>query len=244
MVNGLYTASRSMMNIMNKQDVNAQNLANANTTGFKITELATRSVVTIDKNDEQKLHQAEKQNLDEVYTHFTQGPLVQTGNHLDLAITGSGFFHVETPEGIGYSRNGSLSLNAEGDLVTLTGKKVLDDNDNPIHIEGQNAQFQSDGGVFVDGIKIAKLALSEFPNPKKLLASGDGIFRNMQAKENIPDPATHSEIKQGFLEGSNVDVVSTMVKMISQSKNYEANQRVIHAIDETLTKAVNDVGRI
>jgi flagellar basal-body rod protein FlgF len=244
MVNGLYTATRGMVNILAKQDMLANNLANANTSGFKISQLATRSTVTVDRNDEYKLHQSEKQNLNEEYTQFTQGPLVQTDHSLDAALSGDGFFQVQTPEGTAYTRNGSFSINADKQLVTLNGRKVLDDGGEPLTLEGNNVAIQSDGGVFLDGQQVGKLAISEFTDTRQLIARGDGLYRNGDPTKNQVKPATSTEIRQGFLEASNVDTVSAMVSMIVYQRNFEADQKVIQSIDQTLNKAVNDVGRV
>jgi len=94
MVNGLYTSAGSMMHLLKKQEVTSNNLANINTTGFKMAKLLTRTSVKIDRNDEAKLHQDEDQKLNEVNTSFAPGPLVQTGNNLDMAITSDGFFQI------------------------------------------------------------------------------------------------------------------------------------------------------
>jgi flagellar basal-body rod protein FlgF len=244
MVNGLYTASRGMTNILAKQDVLANNLANANTTGFKISQLATRSDVSIGRNDQRQLHQSEKQTLNEQYTQFSQGSLVSTEHSLDIALSGEGFLNVQTPEGTAYTRNGSLTINTDKQLVTLNGRKVLDDGGQPISIEGNTVAIQSDGSIFVDGHQVSRLGISEFADKKQLLARGDGAYRNMDPAANPPKKAVETEVRQGFLEASNVDTVGAMIAMIAISRNYEADQRVIHSIDQTLGQAVNDVGRV
>lgn len=244
MVNGLYTASRGMTHILAKQDVLANNLANANTTGFKISQLATRTEVEIGRNDERKLHQAEKQSLNEQYTQFSQGSLVSTDNALDIALYGEGFLNVQTPEGTAYTRHGSLNINAEKQLVTLDGRKVLDDGGQAITIEGESVSIQNDGTLFVDGQQAAKLAISEFSDLKSIVARGDGLYRNLNPTANPAQKAMNTEVRQGFLEASNVDTVGAMIAMIAISRNYEADQRVIQSIDQTLGQAVNEVGRV
>jgi flagellar basal-body rod protein FlgF len=244
MVNGLYTASRGMMNILAKQDVMANNLANASTTGFKLGALATRSSVSIQRNDEWKLHQNEKQELNEGYTQFSQGSLVQTDHPLDIAIAGEGFLNVKTPEGVGYTRNGGLTLNSDKQLVTLNGRAVLDDNQEPITLDGKSIAIQSDGTIFVDGQQVCKLGLSEFGDKSALVARGDGLYANTKADQNPPQAPHQSELRQGFLEASNVDTVSAMVSMIAYTRNYEADQKAMQSIDQTLNHAVNEVGRV
>jgi flagellar basal-body rod protein FlgG len=246
MVNGLHTASRGMMNILAKQDVSAHNLANANTHGFKRSQLATYVEAGAARNDERKLVPNERQTLSEVYTDFTQGPLVGTHGSFDAALSGPGFFTVEGPEGPAYTRNGSFAINGRRELVTLTGQRVLDEMLRPIVLQGDSFQMREDGSFFVDGMRQGRLGLVDFPGEgaRKLLAGGDGYYRNPDPAGNPAMKARNCELKQGFLEGSNVDTVSAMVAMVVHTRNYEADMKAVQAIDQTLGKAVNEVGRV
>lgn len=244
MVNGLYTASRGMSNILAKQDVNTENLSNTNTTGFKLSRLVNRTEVTIGRNDENHLVQSEKQETSDVYTSFTQGPLVNTGNRLDLSLSSSGFFTVEGDDGPTYTRGGSMAINSYGELVTLNGRRILDEGGAPIKLEGDSVQFMDDGSVFVDGNKAGKLGVVDFPDTHQLKNGPDGTYVNIDPDGNAPKAPEAIGVKQGFLEGSNVDPISTMVTMLAEFRNYEADQKALHAVDETLGKAVNDVGRV
>lgn len=245
MVNGLYTATRGMQNILAKQDAHAQNLANANTTGFKLTRLVTQSQVAIGRNDKAQLHQDENQTLAGRFTSFMQGPMVKTGNDLDFALSSPGFFAVEGEDGTRYTRNGGFSMSANGELVTLTGKRVLDDGGAPIQLRGQGSvQIMDDGGLFREGKPIARIGVIEFLDNNKLIPEAEGLFANPDPEANPTTPAGKVGIKQGFLEGSNVDPIHTMVSMVAEFRNYEADQRAVQAIDSTLGKAVNEVGRV
>jgi flagellar basal-body rod protein FlgF len=243
-VNGLYTASRGMSNILAKQDINAQNLANSNTTGFKLSRVVNRSEVSVGRNDENQLVQSEKQEVSDVYTSFEQGPMVRTGNSMDLALSSSGFFMVEGDEGTGYTRGGSLAMNSYGEIVNVNGRRMLDENGAPILVHGDNVQFLDDGSIFVDGNKAGKLGVVDFPDTHKLKYGADGMFVNTDPDHNAPKPAELVGVKQGFLEGSNVDTISTMVTMLAEFRNYEADQKALKAVDDTLGKAVNEVGRV
>jgi flagellar basal-body rod protein FlgF len=245
MVNGLYTASRGMTNILAKQDVHAQNLANSSTNGFKMARLVNKSEVNIGRNEDGELKQKEMQNLSEVFTSFTQGPMVRTSNTFDLALSASGFFSVEAADGsTRYTRNGGMSLNSYGELVTLSGKRVLDDGGAPITLKGDSIQFLGDGGIFVDGKKMATLGVVDFPDSKKLQYGQDGLFGNTDPQGNPPAPPKTVGVMQGFLEGSNADPVSIMVNMIADFRNYEADQKALKAVDDTLHQAVTEVGRV
>jgi flagellar basal-body rod protein FlgF len=245
MVNGLYTSSRAMTNILAKQDIHAQNIANASTNGFKMARLVNSSEVTVGRNDEGELREKEDQQISEITTSFAQGPMINTGNEYDLALTTPGFLMVETDAGVRYTRNGSLSLNAYGELVTLSGKRVLDDSGQPLVMkDGGDVRFMDDGSVFVDGQKKGKIGVVDFADTKKLRYGQDGCFSNLDPQGNPPIAPANPGIKSGFLEGSNADPINTMVNMIADYRNYEAAQKAMHAVDETLGKAVNEVGRV
>ena len=196
MVNGLYTASRSMINILAKQEVHSQNLANASSTGFKLSRLVNSTEVKVGRNDQNQLHQDEDQKIAGRYTAFTQGPLLKTGNDLDFALTNPGFFVIEGEEGTRYTRNGGFSLNPNGELVTLTGMRVLDENGSPIQLRGEGAvQLMEDGGVFRDGKRVTRLGVVEFPDNGKLLSGANGLFENREEGANPPAPAAHVGVR-------------------------------------------------
>jgi flagellar basal-body rod protein FlgG len=245
MVNGLYTASRAMTNILSKQDVHAQNISNASTNGFKMARLVNTAEVAVGRNDAGELREREFQQISEITTSFAQGPMVGTGNEFDMALTSPGFFMVEAEDGVRYTRNGGFSLNSFGELVTLSGKRVLDEGGQPLVMkDGGDVRFTEDGTVFVDGQKTGKLGVVDFADTKKLRYGQDGCFGNPDPEGNPPIAPATVGVKTGFLEGSNADPINTMVNMIADYRNYEAAQKAVHALDETLGKAVNDVGRV
>jgi flagellar basal body rod protein FlgG len=176
--------------------------------------------------------------------------MVVTNSPFDLALQGPGFLSVQGPDGPRYTRNGALTLNAQRQLVTLTGQKVLDDHQRPIEVheedvkESSNFQVRADGSVFAGSQRLGRLGLVEFQDPRKLLAGGDGYYRNPDPKANPVRDAQDTQVQQGYLEGSNVDTVSAMVTMLVHTRNYEADQKAAQAIDETLNHAVNDIGRV
>jgi flagellar basal-body rod protein FlgG len=181
---------------------------------------------------------------DQIYVDYSEGSMIRTGSPLDVFIKGSGFLTVMTGEGIRYTRNGNLSLSAEGLLVTSDGSKVMgkdgfikiDDKASPISIN-ENGEVLQD-----DEIK-GQLRIADFKKPYRLLREGNGFFKPQQ-----PDnPVVASQgfaVEQGFLEGSNVNVINNMVSMIAAYRNFEADQKALQSQDDTLDKAVNQVGRI
>lgn len=245
MVTGLYTSSRAMTNILAKQDIHSQNIANGSTSGFKMARLVNTSEVVNGRNDDNELRQREYQSVSEITVSYAQGPMVRTANDFDLALTAPGFFTVESEDGPRYTRNGGLSLNSLGELVTLSGKRILDDGGAPIILkEGGSVQFMEDGQVFVDGKKNSRLGIVDFANVKQLRYGVDGCFTNEDPTGNPPLPPETIGVKTGFLEGSNADPVNIMVTMIADFRNYEAAQKAMRAVDDTIGKAVNEVGRV
>jgi flagellar basal-body rod protein FlgG len=244
MVNGIYSARNGMMLLQEMLDNTANNLSNANTTGFKKSLMASIAQVDIRRNDELKLHQDEDHQMSENYIDYSQGSLVITENPLDLALETPGFFEVETENGIRYTRNGSFTRNAMGDLVTLQGYKVLGTDGLHINMD-ESADFavSASGKVYADGKEVGKLSIVDFENKRETLGR-EGFNLYYSKAEERPAQAMNATIKQGFLESSNVSVVDSMVEMIRFQRNYEANQKSVTSEDETLQKAVNEVGRV
>jgi len=244
MVNGIYSARNGMMLLQEMMDNTTHNLSNANTSGFKKSLMTSIAQVDIERNDEMKLHQDEEHLMSENYIDYSQGSLIMTTNSFDLALTDSGFFEIETENGIRYTRNGSFTRNGMGYLVTLQGNKVLDENRTPIQLEDEEGfSVTTSGKVYANDKEIAKLSIVDFPNKREdLLREGYNLYYSKNGVE--PERAINTTVKQGYLESSNVSVVDSMVEMIRFQRNYEANQKSITSEDETLTKAVNDIGRV
>jgi flagellar basal-body rod protein FlgG len=224
-----------------RQDVIANNLANATTAGFKGDTAVGEAFPSLLINQLQTGATIGKLGLGsritEVATDGSQGALRQTGNTYDLAIAGDGWFSVQGPNGVAYTRNGAFTTDAKGQLVTADAQPVLDDGGRPITV-GNNATISPDGRVTVDGRQVAKLAVTAL-DPKRLHKLGDNLYTGTVVKN-----APASRVEQGFLEGSNVNSVKEMVDLISTMRSFEAGQKAVQALDDTLGKAVNDVGRI
>ena len=196
---------------------------------------STTAEVAIGRNDDGELRQKENQTLSEVFTSFEQGPMVRTDNKFDLALSGSGFFAIEGDDGTRYTRNGGLSLNAFSELVTLSGKRVLDDGGAPITMKGDEVRFSEDGGVFVDGKQDLQPGCGRFPQLQKAaIRRRRPVPQFRPGKQSAAGRPKPSAWESGFLEGSNADPISTMVGMIADFRSYEADQKVIKAMDETL----------
>lgn len=248
MIRSLYISASGMLAEQTRNDITANNLANANTSGFK-KELALFSAAPsrpIHHEDQNPLSYpfigplGTGAYLTGTLTDQSRGSLKPTGNLLDLAVNGDGYFVVQTAQGERYTRNGSFTLNDEGFLVNAEGNPVLGQNgliqllpDSPVRIDAQGGVFQND--QMVDMLRVAAIPVA-FLQPE-----GNSLFRVTDPAAVQPDAV--SQIQQGYLETSNVNVVQEMVNLIAITRAYEANQKVIQAADSTLA-SVNEVGRV
>lgn len=247
MIRGIYTAASGMLAEMDKQEVISNNLANVDTTGFKANKSSfyefpklLMQMVSGGKNAIGSLGLGA--GLYGVYTDFAEGQIKQTGNPLDLAIAGNGFFSINTAAGVAYTRDGSFTIDNLGRIVTKSGNLVLDANGGAITVgAGGKIVVNEDGTVRVDGRTAGRLGIYSFGNLGTTMRKvGDNLFVAGAA----PAAAGGFRVKSGCLEGSNVNPIKEMVEMITVMRAFETNQRVIQSQDETLDRAVNTVGRI
>lgn len=259
MVRGLYTAAAGALVAEAQADVIANNLANVNTAGFKRTLLQVQSAPELGvyrmQNDPAAALGGGTASTPAIQfvgalgtgsqvadtpADFEQGSLSHTGNSLDLAIQGAGFFTLQTPQGIRYTRDGQFTRDAQGYLVTLDGDRVLGRN-GPIALQSGNVQIAQDGTVRQNGQSIDQLRVVSFANQQAVRPEGDNRFVDTGNARPAQDAA--STVNQGFLEGSNASVVRSMVDLITAQRWFEANQKVIQTQDTTNGYAVQTVAR-
>jgi flagellar basal-body rod protein FlgF len=239
---GLFAAASGMLADQIRQDVIANNLANATTAGFKgdvaVGEAFPDLLVSQLQTGAQVGTLGLGSHISQISTNDKQGALRQTGNTYDLAVAGSGWFSVQSANGPAYTRNGTFTIDARGQLVTADALPVLDDGGRPITIGDGKGSIAPNGRVSFDGRQIARLALTSL-DPARLHKLGDNLYTGTAQKGVDP-----GRVEQGFLEGSNVNSVKEMVDLISTMRSFEASQKAVQAQDDTIGKAVNDVGRI
>ena len=245
-IRGIYSSAAGMIAESLRNDTIANNLANANTAGYKKDIAVTQdfaSMLIYRINDGAQAPAIGRLGagalVNEVATIHTTGMMRPTGNNLDTAIEGRGYFTVETPNGLRYTRNGTFSMNAQGELVNGEGFRVVGEN-GPILIQGGKVTIGEDGGVQVDGVEVNRIQLVDFADEKRLVKEGHTL---MSAPADLAARPATGLIRQGVLEMSNVNIVSEMVNMISGYRAYEVNSKVVQAHDQLLDKAVNEVGR-
>lgn len=252
---GMYSALAGNLAAMQRLDVIASNLANANTSGFKKDRLAFESVLAGTKNPPAvpPAQTADPVLLQErMTTDHSAGALVQTGNTLDLALQGDGFFVVSTPEGVAYTRQGHFRLTADGTLVTANGYPVLSSaGQQPIRIDvagqagGGKPVVDNQGAITVNGEAVGSLAIVDFPKPYQLTKVAGTFFVPAQGTTAAPQAASPlTTVAQGALEQSNVDAIAEMVQMVEASRFFEACQRVVRNYDDMAAKATNELARV
>ncbi len=227
---GMLLQQRSLDNITN-------NLANANTNGFKRDLLLASSWITPynqgrTENPEDPANNFIYPIVERVYIDFSQGSIRQTGNPLDIAIEGEGFFSITDGTNTFYTRDGNFRIDSEGYLVNAAGMRVLTENNQPIRVNGE-LKVSPDGTLFVNGEQIGRLGIFNLNNPEKL---GNNLF------SGIPVETRNYRILQGALESSNVNAIIEMVKLIQAHRAHEVYSNLVRTLDDIQGKA-NNIGR-
>ncbi|MBN2059019.1 MAG: flagellar basal-body rod protein FlgF [Deltaproteobacteria bacterium] len=238
MINGMLYSSRGCIKEEMRMDIISNNLANTNVHGFKKDRISFNDILNNTNVDSYK----NKMSLISVKIDLSQGDIRATGNQLDLAINGKGFFKVNTPEGIKYTRKGNFSLNPQGVLSTQDGYPVMGPG-GPITVHGKEINIDAKGVLFSDGAQAGHIDLVDFEEYENLVKEGNGLFGILTTDPGKPvHPDT--TIKQGFLELSNVNVAEEMIQMVHSLRAFESYQKAIKVLDEINNRAVNEVGRL
>lgn len=238
-----------MLAAQTQSEVIADNVANLRTPGYKTEESSNKAfpeMLMLRTSTENEVPSNTVIGgmgagvvVDQVTRLNVQGVIQTTDIPTDLALTSEAYFVVATPNGERYTRNGQFQLNAQGMLQTAEGYPVLGEGG---AIGPLSKDFQVDSnGVITDGVEfIDRLRTVQIPE-EGLIREGQSLYGTNQPPQEFNG---NVGIRQGSLEGSNVDLTGQMVKMISVMRAYEANQKVIQTHDSTLEKAVNEIGRI
>lgn len=262
---GIYSALSGAIAQSQQLDTIANNIANANTPGFKGDRKTFREhltildkppdVITVPRVPASIESFFDMQGTDKSYvgvsgnyTNFSQGGLKRTNNPLDVALEGPGFLEVLTPQGSRLVRKGIMSLSPNGTLVTSEGYPVLQKGAGPAEQRiiqlGQGAvTFSNQGEIYQDGDAVANLNIVEYATTGHLKKIGHSLYASTDPLiQPIPNPST--QVKQGFIETSNVNVVKEMTDMIQTTRNFESANKVIKAYDAMDDKLVNEVPRL
>jgi len=245
MQSGLYTSASGMIASQHYLDLVSNNLANINTPGFKrqkpfVRELDSALKEMNIKNEVNRARNAAVKVAGDVID-MAPGVLKQTGNKLDLALEGKGFFAVLTENGLHFTRAGNFTLSQDNILQTVNGYPVMNDKLTEISISGNQVSFENDGTVVVDDEVIDKIMVYDIPQ-EKLVREGENLFSTTEP-EIEPKEAKVYKVLEGFLEMSNVNAIDEMVRLIELTRAAQFYQKMISAtMDTTTQKVINEVG--
>lgn len=276
MSKGLWPAISGSVAQSERLDVIANNIANSDTNGFKKDQVAFRAVmssaVTAAMKEgiptkpytEKDFHKLDGTDtayvaVDGTFTDFSQGRAKVTGSPLDVALEGRGFLEVLSPQGVRYTRQGSLRINQEGSLVTMEGFPVLSpggqeaEGGQPVAREELLARairlnpagavtITTDGKIFQGNQQVAELSVREFVDPKLLSKEGSALFKN-ETPANISAEST-TMVRQGMLETSNVNAIAEMTELLKASRLFEANEKIVRTYGDLEARVVNDLGKL
>ena len=229
------------------QEMVSQNISSSSVPGFKKSEMSFEAVLgglqrtgtdgSFGKDSKDSMPRQS------VQISMNQGELRSTGNELDFAIQGAGFFQIQKPDGqTGYTRDGQFRLSPERTIVTSQGYPVMGDG-GPITLRagGGKVSINEDGTIIQGDTQVGKLAVSDFTDPSKLRRIGDGLLGPADASVQ-PTTVERPMVMGGSLESSNVSPLREMISLVTISRAYEANQRLILANNETSEKAIQQLG--
>ena len=259
---GLFIAASGGTKQLKKLDALSNNIANISTQGFKREMLVYEEIKSPFQKISQNILNTNNLNpyadsdpavsyvqVTQSLTDFAQGSLVKTENPLDVAIEGDGFFTVDTPKGIRYTRNGNFHLDGLGQLVDKVGNLIMTRSEEPIILPFDTRQITigQDGSVFggteLDSESLGQLKIVDFKNRQALTKEGEGFYKltDSSTKEILVNDA---KVLQGFIETSNSNAIHEMTQMIETVRQLEAYQKIIQSIDEADDQSVNSLGRV
>ncbi|HTO92870.1 MAG TPA: flagellar basal-body rod protein FlgF [Bacteroidota bacterium] len=246
MIEGIQTAETAMRPKLTRMELIANNLANVNTTGFKKDRLFVRMLNDAAAGVDAAGDLADVQVTQA--TDFSEGPLRQTGNPLDVALQGRGFFVVNTPDGERYTRAGSFQLSPGGILVNGAGAQVEGENGpirfpDMLRMQRATLTITESGEVMIDKETIGKLRVVDFADTSVLAKETASTFTAPAGTPLIEGPSAGTTVRQGFLEESNVDPVHEMIAMTELQRSFDTDQKVLQALDDSVTKSL-EVGRV
>jgi len=243
----VYTITSGALAALARLDAVAQNLANVATPGYK----AERVLFRVRPLDEGTAAVAPSDvartaaQVAQVATvrDFSQGPVRQSGNPLDVALTGPGFFVVSTPRGERYTRQGTFALDGEGFLVTQGGQRVQGDGGD-VQLPDGVAAVGNDGTITVNGSQVGRIKVVDFGEKPALVAEGHALFAPAPGAVAVPLDATAVRLEPGAIEAANIDAVTGLVELIEVSRGFEAYMQAMTRLDQVAERSITDIGRV
>ena len=242
---GFYTLGSGMLTNNRSLSVISNNLANLTTVGYKKSELESSTfgdmlMYRLDDGSTEIGSVSRVRAATETYTIHTQGTLETTDRTLDFAISGSGFFAVQSDEGTVYTRNGNFSIDSEGYLVLGNTGRVLGTDGQPIQVGTDGFEADSSGNIFVDSVQVGKLAVVDFADYGALVNVSEGMYGANGQQTTVADAA----VLWKTLELSNADAAEEMTDAIAAQRNLQVCAQALQMYDENLAKAVSEIGKV
>ncbi|NCC86320.1 MAG: flagellar hook-basal body complex protein [Clostridia bacterium] len=247
MVRGFYQLGSGIMSQNKNLSTIANNIANAETTGYKKQMIVTESfenmmisrVNSLDSNAGAQLGAKSMiRTVSETASIHTQGVLKETGRDLDVAIVGEGFFALQTNNGITYTRKGDFNVDSEGYLTQGESGRVMGTN-GPIRTGTDNVEFDSNGNVYADGQNVGRIATYNFADYNQLTPVKDGYYTSSGGAQQV-----NTQVKGKTLEGSNVDMSEEITNAIASQRELQTQSQVLKMYDSVLQKATTEIGKL
>jgi flagellar basal body rod protein FlgG len=243
----VYTTTSGGIAALGRLEAVSQNMANVSTAGYKAQRLIFR-VRPLELDPPAQLDPVLSRTAAQVVEvatvrDFSQGPIRQSGNPLDVAIGGEGFFVVSTPRGDRYTRQGTFTRDGEGYLVTQHGERVQGESGD-LTVGIGDAAVGEDGTIAVDGVTAGRLKLVSFGEHPALLPEGATLFAPAPGTTPTPLDATAVHLHPGAIEGANVDPVAGMIELVEVARGFETYMHAMRRLDEVAQHAITDVGRV
>lgn len=240
MENISYIGLSQQMALKEQMDITANNMANMNTPGFKAQSMMFLEYLNKPKGEGDTVRQV----LDYAsYRDLSGGALIQTHNDLDFAIQGDGYFVVETPEGPRYTRTGSFSLNEKREIVNKSGYRLLNESNNPIVVQADatHITLTPEGTLTSDKGEIGRVQIVDFENPQEMTEIGENLYDAVNlAKKTVENP----QLSQGMLEGSNVNAIVEMNRMVEILRMYQSVQRMLQNDHDRIRGAIQKLTKV
>lgn len=238
MSSDLYVALSGQMAMADRLETVANNVANMRTAGFRAETVDFDTVLSDYRRDRVAFASPGEQHIERA-----AGPVEHTGNPLDLAVAGEGWFGIDTPAGRAYTRDGRFTVDPAGDLVTLTGYNVVDEGGAPIAVNpaGGEIRVGADGRMTQDGALVGVVGLFTIPPEAQLTRLGDSALLSDLPAEPVVDRAVNG-VRQGYREGSNVDAVKSIVELIEIQRAFDRAATAMRERNASLEDAVRLLG--
>jgi flagellar basal-body rod protein FlgF len=235
-----YVGLSQQLAMQQQMQITANNIANMNTPGYKSMNILFTDYLNKARGSSEEINQVINQGS---YRNLAPGSVSRTGNTFDLALNGDGYFAVQTAAGDAYTRAGAFSLNATGEIIDQSGNKVLSDGGTPIVIppEATDIQVTPEGVITASVGEIGRLKVVDVDKPQLMQRLGDNLYRLNGAVEK---PVENTRVVQGALEGSNVNSVLEMNKMIEILRSYQATARMMQTDHDRIRGAIQKLSSV